>query len=134
MTDKERKQRRLARERRMGRNQRTKKGGIFAFRSYVTVVLAGALLLLSFLQTETSLAVCERVKNTIAYQVPVEELMEAKTVLQAFFAVQEDGELPMVTETEVTEIPVSIIVKDDVEDVEKTDEVMRYTPDIYESP
>lgn len=131
MTERERKQRRLARERRMGRYQKEQKGGLFAFRSYVTVVLAGALLLLSFLQTETTMAVCERVKNTIAYQIPVEEFADARTVLQAFFDVQEDGEIPVMTENTTEEITVSA----PVEDAEETQEVMmQYAPDLDASP
>ncbi len=131
MTERERKQRRLARERRMGRYQKEQKGGMFAFRSYVTVVLAGAFLLLSFLQTETTMAVCERVKNTIAYQIPVEELTEAKTILQAFFNVQEDGEIPVILEDTTEDMPLS----DPVENVEETKDVMmQYAPDIDASP
>lgn len=129
MTERERKQRRLARERRMGRYKKPQKSGMFAFRSYVTVVLAGALLVLSFLQTETSLAVCDTVKNTIAYQIPVVDITDAKTMLQALFSVGEDGEMPVLLEEEEQMVSITVTEEDHL-----VEDVFQYAPDIYESP
>ena len=82
MNDRERRKRRQQIERRMqarrngGREEKTS-SNFFFFRIYLTVVLAGSVLALSFLQTETTLKVCETVKNTIAYHVDGEELSTA---------------------------------------------------------
>lgn len=124
MTDRERRQRRLQRERRMYRSQKKSKKGWFAFRSYVTIVLAGAFLLLSFLHTETSLAVCQEIKETIAYQIPNTTLLDARNLLQAFFQVSEDGDISVFYETNPLETT----------EEDATDEVFYYAPDIYDSP
>lgn len=129
MTERERRQRRLARERRMGHNRSEKPKGTFAFRSYVTVILGGAFVVLSMMQTETSLAVCDEVKQVIAYQIPTEDLMEAREVLEAVFFSSEDGEIPVFYENR--DVPVSDMPQEEQDHIE---EEMRYAPDIYDSP
>lgn len=91
MTEKERKRRRMELEKRM-RDRREGRSssegsfkGLLVFRTYVTVILAGAMLLVSAFHTETSEAVCRRLKETIAYQVPAEEVGVAKEKLLAFW-------------------------------------------------
>lgn len=78
MTEQERRRRRREMERRMRTRQamgrkETQRGGLFAFRLYVTAVLAGGCLLISLFQTENSEMVCDKVKQVIAYQIPAEE-------------------------------------------------------------
>ena len=89
MTEQEKRRRRREMERRMraragaGRKEEAR-GGLTAFRIYVTAVLAGGCLLVSLFQTETSRMVCERVKETIARQTTVAELRHWKDRLAAY--------------------------------------------------
>ncbi len=91
MTDKERKRRRMEMEKRMrdrreGRNSAEGSSkGLLVFRTYVTVILAGAFVLVSAFHTETSEAVCSRLKEAIAYQIPVEEVALAKEKIAGFW-------------------------------------------------
>ena len=94
MTEQERRRRRRERERRMrtgagGRRKEEKKGGLTAFRTYVTVVLVGGCLVVSQFQTETSAQVCEKVKETIAAEVSMKEVLEWKEKLVAFLKEKE---------------------------------------------
>ncbi len=91
MTDKERKRRRMEMEKRMrdrreGRNPgENSPQGLLIFRTYVTVILAGALVLVSAFHTDTSEAVCKQLKETIAYQIPAEDVATAKEKITAFW-------------------------------------------------
>ena len=91
MTEREKRYRRREMERRMrtranvNRKGREKKGGLAAFRTYVTSVLVGGCLLISVFQTETSNMVCARVKEVIAMQFSAEVLGEWKTKVLAYF-------------------------------------------------
>lgn len=95
MTDQERRRRRLEMERRMRsrqtgrRPERYAQKNLLLFRTYVTVILAGAFLLVSVFHTETSELVSTRLKETIAYQMPLTEVAEAKEWLAAFWQEQE---------------------------------------------
>ncbi len=121
MTDKERKRRRIEMEKRMrdrreGRNSSESSfKGLLLFRTYVTVILAGALLLVSAFHTETSEAVCSRLKETIAYQMPAEDITMAKDKL---FALWKDKNITLPAFNEK----------------EKTKEDKVYKPDLEESP
>ena len=68
------------------RKKENQKGGLIAFRAYVTVILVGGCLLISLFQTETSDMVCVKVKETIAYQISAEEFAEWKEKAAAYFA------------------------------------------------
>lgn len=57
---------------------------LFLFRLYVVMILGGAVTLLSFFHTQTSQHFIEQVKESIAYQVSVEEIQEKKEWLAAF--------------------------------------------------
>jgi len=91
MTDKERKRRRMEMEKRMrdrreGRNPgESSPQGLLVFRTYVTVILAGALVLVSAFHTDTSEAVCKQLKETIAYQIPAEDVATAKEKITALW-------------------------------------------------
>ena len=75
MTERERRRRRIERQRRMqGRQQPGPAAGLFAFRAYVTAVLLGACFVVSVFQTESSEAFCEKVRETIAAQVSAERI------------------------------------------------------------
>jgi len=86
MMDKERKERMKRREvmrkryqtRGVGKHTIRAGKAIFVFRSYVAMMIAGALLIVSVLKTETSEAICEQVKETIAYQMPIGTLAAFK--------------------------------------------------------
>ncbi|MBR5270407.1 MAG: hypothetical protein IKU21_07895 [Anaerotignum sp.] len=80
MTEQEKRRRRRAMERRMRakagyRKQEERKGGLTAFRIYVTAILTGGCLLISMFHTETSEMVCDKVKEVISVQISAEELM-----------------------------------------------------------
>lgn len=89
MTEQERKKRREQLRREMGDSRRNRnppdnKKDFFLFRLYVTVILCGGILLLSAFQSETAQTVTEKVKQTIAYQMPIERLQEAKESMMVF--------------------------------------------------
>lgn len=121
MTDKERRRRRMDMERRMRerRSGRFSTGetskNLFMFRTYVTVILAGAFLLVSAFHTNTSEEVSRRLKETIAYQIPMEEVVTAKDKLMTFWKDREIS-LPAFHEEEAPE------------------EKKVYKPDLEESP
>ena len=91
MTEREKRYRRREMERRMrtrenaNRKGRAKKGGLTAFRTYVTSVLVGGCLVISAFQTETSDMVCARVKETISKQISAEVMEEWKNKVTAYF-------------------------------------------------
>ncbi|KXL51670.1 hypothetical protein CLNEO_29560 [Anaerotignum neopropionicum] len=121
MTDKERKRRRMdmekrMRERRGGRHiTESSSRGLLIFRTYVTVILAGAFVLVSAFHTDTSEEVCRRLKETISYQIPGEEIATAKEKLMGFW---EDRNISLPA------------FKDD----ESTQPEKVYKPDLEESP
>jgi hypothetical protein len=119
MTDKERKRRRMEmekrmRERRGGRHTSdSSSGGLLVFRTYVTVILAGAFILVSAFHTDTSEEVCRQLKETIAYQIPMEEVATAKEKLMVFWK-DKNISLPAFEEKEAQEQ--EKIYKPDLED------------------
>lgn len=89
MTERERRKRRQALQKRIeGRSNKKQEEdgtkGLFLFRLYVTVVLSGAVFLLSFFHTPTSEQVIGCMKKMITYQMPIEHVMEAKQEIQVF--------------------------------------------------
>ncbi|MGN0135594.1 hypothetical protein [Anaerotignum sp.] len=107
MTEQERRRRRREMERRMRarqtmRGKEKQRGGLFAFRLYVTAVLAGGFLLISFFQTETSEMVCAKVRQVIAYQISAEELDVWKNRAETFFKGAGES-LPVFEEKETQE-------------------------------
>ena len=107
MTEQERRHRRREMERRMRtreqmRSREDKKGGLTAFRIYVTAVLVGGCLLVSVFHTETSERVCEKVKEVIAMQLSGEEVAEWKNRALAYFKEKEIA-LPAFEEREQQE-------------------------------
>ena len=120
MTEQERRRRRREMERRMRtraqmRGREEKKGGLMAFRIYVTAVLVGGCLLVSVFHTETSEKVCWKVKEVIAMQLSGEEVAEWKNRALAYFKEKEIA-LPA------------------FEEREQQEEKKVYRPDIEESP
>ena len=85
MMEQEKRRRRREMERRMRARQnfRGREGqeriGTFAFRTYVTAVLVGGCLLISLFQSKTSDMVCNKLKETIAYQISTEEVQKWKS-------------------------------------------------------
>ena len=85
MTEQERRRRRREMERRMRARQnfrgreRQERSGTLAFRTYVTAVLVGGCLLISLFQSKTSDMVCDKIKETIAYQISAEEVQKWKS-------------------------------------------------------
>ena len=107
MTEQEKRRRRREMERRMRtragvRKKEKKKGGLTAFRIYVTAVLAGGCLLVSAFHTETSETVCRKVKDVIATQISTEEIAEWKERAAVYFKEMEQS-LPVFEETEMQE-------------------------------
>lgn len=104
MTDKERKRRRMEIEKRMRARSSTQRstrqgaesgsGNLLLFRTYITVILAGAFLVVSFFQTPTSEMVCTTVRQTIAYQIPMAEFARVK---EKAISVWNEIDLPMPT-------------------------------------
>lgn len=90
MTEQERRRRRREIERRMRARQnfrgkeKREGSGTFAFRTYVTAVLVGGCLLISLFQSKTSDMVCNKIKQTIAYQISTEEIEKWKSRGEAF--------------------------------------------------
>ncbi len=90
MTEQERRRRRREMERRMRARQnfrgreRQEQSGTLAFRTYVTAVLVGGCLLISLFQSKTSDMVCDKIKETIAYQISTEEMQKWKERGAAF--------------------------------------------------
>ena len=89
MTEQEKRRRRREMERRMRQRKEQryptrKKGGLTAFRLYVTTMLVGGCLLVSSFHTETSEQVCVKVKETIAAQVSVEKAEQWKGKIVAY--------------------------------------------------
>lgn len=77
--------RRKGASRKTGAASRMEKGrDLFLFRLYIVMVVGGAVTLLSFFHTETSEVFIRQVKETIAYQIPVEEIQEKKEALAVF--------------------------------------------------
>ena len=50
---------------------------LFLFRLYVTVILAGGVLLVSLFHSETAEKLTQQVKETIAYEMPLEKIQAA---------------------------------------------------------
>nr|WP_294681414.1 hypothetical protein [uncultured Anaerotignum sp.] len=97
MTEQERRRRRREMERQMRQKGREKKSGTFGFRTYVTAVLVGGCLLISLFESKTSDMVCEKMKETIAYQISTEELEKWKSRGAAFWKEAEES-LPVFRE------------------------------------
>ena len=94
MTEQEKRRRRREMERRMrtragGRRREKKRGGLTAFRTYVTTVLVGGCLLVSLFHTETSEAVCEKVREVIAMEISAEEMHQWKEKTVTYFKEKE---------------------------------------------
>ncbi len=119
MTDKERKRRRMElekrmRERRGGRYAtESSSNGLLIFRTYVTVILAGAFILVSAFHTDTSEEVCRRLKETISYQIPVDEMATAKEKFVEFW---EDRNISLPAFKEEESQPQEKIYKPDLEE------------------
>ena len=107
MTEQEKRRRRREMERRMQarageRRKEKKRGGLAAFRTYVTAVLVGGCLVISMFHTETSEMVCSRIKEAIASQISAEEWAEWKERAAAYLQEKEIS-LPAFQEEEPQE-------------------------------
>lgn len=107
MTEQEKRHRRREMERRMRaraelQKKGSEKGGLTAFRVYVTAVLVGGCLLISLFQTETSQMVCEKVKTVIAAEISKKELAEWKNRAMTYLQGKEIS-LPAFGEKEAEE-------------------------------
>ena len=90
MTEQEKRRRRREMERRMRtrteiQRKSGKRGGLAAFRIYVTAILTGGCLLVSAFHSETSEMVCEKVKEVISLQTTAEEMLVWKNRVMAYF-------------------------------------------------
>lgn len=65
------------------RSQKSK--DLFLFRLYVTGILAGGLLLISLFHSATAQKLTQEVKDTIAYEMPLEKIQSAGERLAVFF-------------------------------------------------
>ena len=142
MMDKERKERMKRREvmrkryqtRGVGKHTIRAGKAIFVFRSYVAMMIAGALLIVSVLKTETSEAICEQVKETIAYQMPIDTLAAFKEQIAELI----DNTTDMIPVFRVE----GVEDKDDVDDDtggmnggrKKDEQSVSYRPDLEGSP
>ena len=102
MTEQEKRRRRREMERRMRtktgyRKQEERKGGLTAFRIYVTAILTGGCLLISMFHTETSEKVCDKVREVISIQTSAEELMVWKENISEYLQ-KKDFVLPVFDE------------------------------------
>ena len=102
MTEQEKRRRRREMERRMRtktgyRKQEERKGGLTAFRIYMTAILTGGCLLISMFHTETSEKVCDKVKEVISMQTSAEELMVWKENISEYLQ-KKDFVLPVFDE------------------------------------
>ncbi|MFV0314855.1 MAG: hypothetical protein ACK5I7_07080 [Anaerotignum sp.] len=94
MTEREKRQRRMEFERRRTQRQGGHRvdegasGNLFIFRTYVTFILVGGFLLVSAFSTDTSEKVSQRLKETIAYQLPMDEIVHAKDKMVTFLKEQ----------------------------------------------
>lgn len=70
---------------------------LFQFRLYVTVVLAGGLLLVSLFHSETAEKLTQQVKDAIAYEMPLEKIQTAGERLTVFLQ-EKDVALPALKE------------------------------------
>lgn len=70
---------------------------LFQFRLYVTVVLAGGLLLVSLFHSETAEKLTRQVKDAIAYEMPLEKIQAAGERLTVFLQ-EKDVALPALKE------------------------------------
>lgn len=107
MTEQERRRRRRERERKMRakagmRKKEEKKGGLTAFRIYVTTILVGGCLLVSLFHTETSETVCAKVKEVIAAEISAEELERWRNKAAAYLK-EKESILPVFEEKEAEE-------------------------------
>ena len=75
----------------------SKRKELFLFRLYVTVILAGGLLLVSLFHSETAEKLTDQVKNTIAYEMPLEKIQAAGERLTVFLR-EKDVALPALKE------------------------------------
>lgn len=111
MTEQERKKRREQLRREMGYTKRNRtipqtenKKDFFLFRLYVTVILCGGILLLSAFQSQTAQMVTEKVKQAIAYQMPIERLQETKDNIMVFLE-EHQVALPAFVPKETENVP-----------------------------
>ena len=107
MTEHEKRRRRREMERRMRtktgyRKQEERKGGLTAFRIYVTAILTGGCLLISMFHTETSEKVCGKVREVISMQTSAEELMVWKEGVSDYLQ-KKEFVLPVFEEKETKE-------------------------------
>lgn len=70
---------------------------LFLFRLYVTVILAGGVLLVSLFHSETAEKLTQQVKETIAYEMPLEKIQAAGERLTVFLK-EKDVALPALKE------------------------------------
>ena len=88
MTEQEKRQRRREMERRMRSREAARRTEVrsstLAFRTYVSAVLVGGCLLISLFDSASSQAVCERIRQTIASQISVEQMRIWQEKAEAF--------------------------------------------------
>lgn len=93
MTEQEKRRRRREMERRMRSRETARRaeqrGGLFAFRTYVSAVLVGGCLLISLFDSASSQAVCQRIKETIAAQISIEQVQAWQERAEAFLQQRE---------------------------------------------
>lgn len=91
MTERERRKRRIERQRRMRGRQPSPAAGVFAFRAYVTAVLVGSCFVVSIFQTESSEAFCEKVRETISAQISAERISGIQKKAARFWEEKKDA-------------------------------------------
>ena len=126
MTEKERKQQLKEMQRRKDARMRMRtgvkeepSGNLFLFRTYVAVILTGAVFTLSMFHTDTAQGLCKKVKDTIAYELPEEEVAKIK---EQWIAIWNEGD-----------ITIPVFDEDPKIDKEEKSPTM-YQPDIEADP
>ncbi len=125
MTEQEKRRRRREMERRMRSRETARRteerSGLLAFRTYVSAVLVGGVLLISLFDSASSQAVCQRIRETISAQISIEQVQGWQERVEAFLQKHELS-LPVFKGGNETE-----------EQEEQEDQKV-YLPDTEESP
>lgn len=125
MTEQEKRRRRREMERRMRSRESARRteerSGLLAFRTYVSAVLVGGVLLISLFDSASSQAVCQRIKESISAQISIEQVQGWQKRAEAFLQKHE------------LSLPV-FRAGNEGEAQEKQEEKKVYLPDTEESP
>ena len=124
MTEQEKRRRRREMERRMRSRETARRteerGGVFAFRVYVSAVLVGGCLLISLFDSASSEQVCQTIRQSISAQLSAEQVQNWWAKAEAYLQ-QQAFSLP-------------VWIGDSQEQQETQEEGQIYPPDTERSP